>query len=599
MVVKQELDMEAAGSQACVPSHTECPTETGSRVSSPFVHRFRTARNAHILDVNTGEIVRVDDVVWEIVADSYANKADVIAKHRNRFTPEQIAAAYGEIAEARDRDGLFLNFRPEIRMPHDKPAAMRLLDSCREQLILNVTERCSFRCTYCAFTRKDTTWRNHSGRDMSWETARAAIDEFLEHCVVYELGSDPAPGFASGTSSEPDERIPPAISYYGGEPLLAFPLIEKCTEYVLERTKGKRVAFSLSTNGYALKGDVADFLATHGFYVRVSLDGPAAIHDKHRRTADGLPTWATVVENLKAYIKNYPDQHPNIAVTIPRTENVLEVQRFFAEADWIPEDVTVSPGVESEPDPGYFDSIGYPKEEPPDMEKSWEEYCMRLIDGWGVSKPQDTGFVFQGSLFEGMLRILHRRRRACSHPEHRHLPEQSAAFTTCLAGARRTFVSVDGHYYLCERIPQCEDYRIGSVSTGIDLEKVYMLAKYFTECTREQCRNCWCLPICQVGCYSAIRDGTRFSTAQKEQRCIEHRQYMHDNLVSYCEILERNPHALDHTSVDYRLLKVHRDSQEWKKREWMGRQATPPSDQMEAGDNGPQSGGYVSEGADG
>ncbi len=523
----------------------------GYNTTSPFIHKFKTERNAYVFDVNTGEIVRVDNVVWRIIEDSYYSKDDVISKHTTELGPDQIARAYDEICTVRNTEGLFLDFRPEISMLHDRSTVRDLINSGREQLILNVTERCNFRCAYCSYTRQDTTWRRHGTQDMSWETARAAIDDFLEHCHVCEVKPKSKPASDSGSSIEIDERIPPAVSFYGGEPLLNFPLIKKCTEYILENTKGQRIGLSIATNGYLLKGEAAKFLATRGFFVRVSMDGPASIHDRNRRTAEGLSTWSTVVQNLKTYLRDYPDNLPAIAVTIPRTANLLEVQRYFAAAKWIPNNVSVAPGIESEPDSGYFDSVNYPKGDPEGTAESVEEYFTRLIDGWGLSKRRDKEFLFQGSLFERMLRNLHRRGRIGPGSEHQHLPERYAAFTTCVAGARRTFVAVNGHYYPCERVPTCENYRIGSVSTGLDVEKIYMLAKYFTECTHAQCKNCWCLPMCQIGCYSAIRERISFTKALKEHHCEEHRRYMQNMLVQYCELLERNPHALDHTSMDY------------------------------------------------
>jgi sulfatase maturation enzyme AslB (radical SAM superfamily) len=265
--------------------------------------------------VNTAEIVRVDDVVWQIIGDSCCSKEDVISKYTPEYKSEEIGRAYDEICTARDSEHLFLNDRPEISMPLDKAAIRDAIDSERGQLLLNVTDRCNFRCDYCPYTRQATPWRPHGERDMSWETARAAIDDFLAHCRFVNEEPDPQP--ASGSGSPPAIAMPSAISFYGGEPLLNFRLIRKCVEYAREKKrKGQRLCFSVATNGYLLKGEVAKFLATHGFFVRVSLDGPASVHDQHRRTAAGLPTWSTVVENVKAFYRDYPDGHlPSFSVT--------------------------------------------------------------------------------------------------------------------------------------------------------------------------------------------------------------------------------------------------------------------------------------------
>lgn len=48
-----------------------------------------------------------------------------------------------------------------------------------------------------------------------------------------------------------------AITWYGGEPLLAFPIIEELMESIYEKFERKYVAVSVVTNGYLLTENVA------------------------------------------------------------------------------------------------------------------------------------------------------------------------------------------------------------------------------------------------------------------------------------------------------------------------------------------------------
>jgi sulfatase maturation enzyme AslB (radical SAM superfamily) len=86
---------------------------------------------------------------------------------------------------------------------------------------------------------------------MEWETLRASLDIVLR--------SDP-----------PEVNV----LFYGGEPLLELPLIQRAVAYAAEaRPAGKRVRYLMSTNGMLLDEETAVFLARHRFETQLSFDG--------------------------------------------------------------------------------------------------------------------------------------------------------------------------------------------------------------------------------------------------------------------------------------------------------------------------------------
>lgn len=102
-----------------------------------------------------------------------------------------------------------------------------------------------------------------------------------------------------------------------------------------------------------------------------------------------------------------------------------------------------------------------------------------------------------------------------------------------------------GEYFLCERVLPRATYQIGSVTTGIDEERVYHLLREFIECTRQECERCWCLAFCPIGCHASVSDRDGFSVDAKRRACEEARGLLHRSLEDYCSILERNPRAFD------------------------------------------------------
>jgi len=135
-------------------------------------------------------------------------------------------------------------------------------------LSLIVTDDCNYNCSYCVQKKQKIT--------MPLETITQAMDFFypflIEDSDVY-------------------------IVFYGGEPLLAFEQIEYTVSLIREknRTGGKKILFSLASNGSTLTKEVLDFLNEHGFSLMVSYDGLA---QDISRKAGTMVHLQTLIEQL-------------------------------------------------------------------------------------------------------------------------------------------------------------------------------------------------------------------------------------------------------------------------------------------------------------
>ena len=152
------------------------------------------------------------------------------------------------------------------------------MDNDLSQLILQVTQQCNLRCAYCAYSGIYEGHRVHQNKRMSFELAKRGIDFFIKH------------------SREKDSID---IGFYGGEPLLEFDLLKKCTEYARGLVEGKELTFGLTTNGTLLKDEIAEYLVENDFRIGISLDGPKREHDINRRFANGKGSFDTIIQNVK------------------------------------------------------------------------------------------------------------------------------------------------------------------------------------------------------------------------------------------------------------------------------------------------------------
>jgi uncharacterized protein len=140
-------------------------------------------------------------------------------------------------------------------------------------LMLLSHENCNFRCKYCYEDFK-------RGR-------------MLPEVVVGILAliRKRAPGLRSLS-----------IGWFGGEPLLAFDLVERIATGAREicATHGVRFSSNMTTNGSLLEPERAARCVAAGINrYQVTIDGPAETHNRMRPLAGGGPTFDTIISNLR------------------------------------------------------------------------------------------------------------------------------------------------------------------------------------------------------------------------------------------------------------------------------------------------------------
>ena len=65
-----------------------------------FIHKFKQGENYFVLDVNTGAVHIVDELVYDILDDDkLKEKVDVINELKEKYNEDEISEAYDEIEE--------------------------------------------------------------------------------------------------------------------------------------------------------------------------------------------------------------------------------------------------------------------------------------------------------------------------------------------------------------------------------------------------------------------------------------------------------------------------------------------------------------------
>ena len=140
-------------------------------------------------------------------------------------------------------------------------------------LVLQPTPFCNIACSYCYLPDRGNTAR------MSLATVRQAVQRLVDD------------GLAG-------PRL--TVVWHAGEPLvmpLAF--YEQAFDTINQVLgTGTRVSHSVQTNAMLIDDDWCALFKRHGVRVGISLDGPADLHDRHRRTRQGQGTHAQVMQGL-------------------------------------------------------------------------------------------------------------------------------------------------------------------------------------------------------------------------------------------------------------------------------------------------------------
>lgn len=142
------------------------------------------------------------------------------------------------------------------------------------QLFLLSAEECNFRCVYCSQQFK---------RGLMAPDIRHGVRSLVE-ARIGKLGSLD-------------------ISWFGGEPMLGFEVIEDLAPYLQDLARRHGVAFSshITTNGYLLTPARSAQMVEWGISsYQITVDGDAAEHDRHRPLREGGATFQTILENVLA-----------------------------------------------------------------------------------------------------------------------------------------------------------------------------------------------------------------------------------------------------------------------------------------------------------
>ena len=174
----------------------------------------------------------------------------------------------------------------------------------------------------------------------------------------------------------------------------------------------------------------------------------------------------------------------------------------------------------------------------------YQRFIRNIKDGTLDRQHRQPALWLQTALLERDVLMFYKRGYASQ--QRPCLPDVFCPLPTCVPGVRRLYVDTDGSYYPCERVQETSTFRIGSVDEGVSARKIRALLQAFVDLGKEECRSCWCLPMCTAGCVVAVMKDGKLDPAARKQACESCRNRTHRIMTDVCEALESNPRALQY-----------------------------------------------------
>ena len=418
----------------------------GNKRYIEVIHQYKNNGYNIVLDVCSGSVHVVDDLVYDVIALYEELSLDDIVKQLSKYPENEIREAYDEITELKEAGQLFTE-----DVYKDAIIDFKKRKTVVKALCLHIAHDCNLACKYCFAEEGEY----HGGRAlMSYEVGKKALDFLIAN---------------SGN------RVNLEVDFFGGEPLMNFQVIKDLVAYGRSKEKefNKKFRFTLTTNGMLLDDDVMEFANKEMANVVLSIDGRKEVHDFMRPTRNGKGSYDLIIDKFKKMAEmrhqtNYYVRGTFTHYNLDFSKDVLHL------ADMGFKQISAEPVVAP-------DDMDYAIREE-DLPKLFEEYDA-LAKEMVEREKEGKGFNF----FHFMIDLtggpcLYKRLSGCG------------------SGTEYLAVTPWGDLYPCHQFVGMEQFKLGNVDTGIEKTDIVDEFKLCNVYAKDKCKDCFARFYCSGGC---------------------------------------------------------------------------------------------------
>jgi len=412
-----------------------------------MVHQYKNNGYNILLDVNSGAVHVVDDIVYDMIPMyENMNLDEIKARLGDRYKADDIKEAYDEITELKNAGSLFTEDIYENYIDSFKNRQPVVKALC-----LHIAHDCNLACQYCFAEEGEYHGRRAL---MSFEVGKKALD-FL----VANSGS----------------RRNLEVDFFGGEPLMNWEVVKQLVEYgrSIEEANNKKFRFTLTTNGVLLNDEILDFVNKEMGNIVLSTDGRKEVHDRMRPFRNGKGSYDLIMPKFKKVAESRNQTNYYVRGTFTHY-NLDFSNDVLSLADQGFKQISVEPVVAS-PEDGYA-------LRPEDLPQIFEEYDKLAVEMIKREK-EGRGFNF----FHFMIDLTG---GPCVYKR----------LSGCGSGTEYLAVTPWGDLYPCHQFVGNEDFLLGNVDDGIVKKNICEEFKQCNVYSKPKCKDCFAKLFCSGGC---------------------------------------------------------------------------------------------------
>ena len=425
-----------------------------------MIHQYKNNGYNIVLDVNSGSVHVVDDVVYDTLSMMKEEDADKYGEENFKKISSEIIKKYpGEMLKEEDMREVFSDLR-EL----EENGALFTKDEYREGVIdfkkrqtvvkalcLHIAHDCNLACRYC-FAGEGEYQGERSL--MSLEVGKKALDFLVEN---------------SGNRRNLE------VDFFGGEPLMNFDVVKELVAYGrgLEEKKEKHFRFTLTTNGVLLTDDVMEFVNREMDNIVLSIDGRKQVHDHMRPFKNESGSYDLILDKFKKAAESRKQKKYYVRGTFTHY-NLDFVKDVLHLADEGFQQISVEPVVAGPEEP-----YAIREEDIPEICRGYDELAEEMLK----RNREGRGFQF----FHYMIDLSG---GPCVYKR----------LSGCGSGTEYLAVTPWGDLYPCHQFVGEEKFLLGNVYEGIkktDIRDAFKLCNVYA---KKECRNCFAKFYCSGGC---------------------------------------------------------------------------------------------------
>ncbi|SCP97129.1 thioether cross-link-forming SCIFF peptide maturase [Anaerobium acetethylicum] len=424
-----------------------------------MVHQYKNNGINIVLDVNSGGVHVVDDLVYDVISQLKAideenmsaekigeAEGTIVSQLSEIYTEEEIKEALADIQELTEAEQLFTK-----DIYRDYITDFKKRETVVKALCLHIAHDCNLACRYCFAEEGEYHGRRAL---MTYEVGKKALDFLIAN---------------SGNRRNLE------VDFFGGEPLMNWQVVKDLVRYGREQEAlhNKKFRFTLTTNGVLLNDEVMDFANREMANVVLSIDGRKEVHDHMRPFRKGQGSYDLILPKFKklAESRKQTDYYVRGTFTHNNLDFAEDVLHLANEGF---KQISVEPVVSEESEP-----YAIKKEDIPQICEEYDRLAVEMIERH--KKEEDFNFFhFMIDLKQG--------------------PCVAKRLSGCGSGTEYLAVTPWGDFYPCHQFVGEEKFLMGNVDTGITNTEIRDEFKLCNVYAKEKCRDCFAKFYCSGGC---------------------------------------------------------------------------------------------------